>query len=267
MDLHINKHSNADMNATIALIKNDPRNKVVGRKCKQEFPNYILDSLREELGLKGIWYCYDIAHPDNWSPLSKSRSTAIRRFVRRRRLYASSSSSIALWYQQMEHYPKLKHVMEGIWQNEIYFWPMNELTMLMNRALEHAGVASLVSITVRCPLTTEFRGRFTLLMAEQQGEVNLLKLEVLKEKLVQVQRDISIELSKEINPLLDYNIVSPMSVYILKLMVLGHTRSEISSQLRLSAGGINYHLNSLKQSLGSFTTTQLVYRATQLQLI
>ncbi|WP_299805297.1 hypothetical protein [uncultured Shewanella sp.] len=167
----------------------------------------------------------------------------------------------------MEHYPKLKHVMEGIWQNEIYFWPMNELTMLMNRALEHAGVASLVSITVRCPLTTEFRGRFTLLMAEQQGEVNLLKLEVLKEKLVQVQRDISIELSKEINPLLDYNIVSPMSVYILKLMVLGHTRSEISSQLRLSAGGINYHLNSLKQSLGSFTTTQLVYRATQLQLI
>lgn len=234
---------------------------------KSLFASQVLTQLAQDLGCVGIWYCYDVLHPEQWQPLAKNHNTAIRRFVRRRSLYGSSAAISMLWQQQMLYYHKLQEVMQGIWQNEIYFWPMQALSEPMLRALGHAGVQSLVTLTVRCPITPEFRGRFTLLIAAPQSEEYLLDLESITTALELAQRDLAIQLAKTINPLVDYKIVSPMSVYILKLMVTGHARSEISSQLRLSAGGINYHLNLLKQSLGSYTTAQLVYRATQLQLI
>ncbi|MGS0681974.1 hypothetical protein ACVBIL_12500 [Shewanella sp. 125m-7] len=83
-------------------------------------------------------------------------------------------------------------------------------------------------IYCRFLITTEFRGCFTLLLAGQTEIIT--DFDSIKVKWEQAQRELSYPLSKGINPRVDYNLVTAMAVYILKRLVTGHIRSEISSQ-------------------------------------
>ncbi|WP_051216380.1 LuxR C-terminal-related transcriptional regulator [Ferrimonas futtsuensis] len=228
----------------------------------------MLADLNEQLGLGGIWYCYDIAHPAKWCRRVKSSEQMIRSFVRRRRLFASSGTAAQLWQQQMSHYPGLGHVLEGVWNQQVYFWPMRELPVVMSRRLTKAGIEALVTFSVRCPLSPEFRGRFTLLIPDSQSVAQVsATIEMVLRQLQQLQVKIALEFGKSINPLVDYNIVNPLSAYILGLLAQGQDREQVSAQLRLTLRGVDYHVSVLKELLEARNIAQLVYRAGQCQLI
>ncbi|WP_417345890.1 LuxR C-terminal-related transcriptional regulator [Ferrimonas sp.] len=236
--------------------------------CDHQGLQQMLAALNEQLGLAGIWYCYDIAHPGKWRKRVKSSDQMIRSFVRRRRLFASSGTAAELWQQQMTHYQGLSHVLEGIWNQQVYFWPMRELPHAMNRRLTKAGVEALVTFTVDCPLSPEFRGRFTLLLPDSQSVAQIIATaEVVQRQLRELQVKIALEFGKSINPLVDYNIVNPLSAYILGLLAQGQDREQVSAQLRLTLRGVDYHVSVLKELLEARNIAQLVYRAGQCQLI
>ncbi|MBY6019734.1 LuxR C-terminal-related transcriptional regulator [Ferrimonas balearica] len=227
-----------------------------------------LKELNTDLGTVGLWYCYDFALPEQWYRQSTSRKTVIRRFAKRRRLFASSGPISELWHQQSSHYHKMADVIQGVWQQEIYVWPMAELSDTMFFALDRMDVNALVTFTVGCPLANEFRGRFTLLLNKSSDVSRVLdKRHGILSRLENTQQAFSYRFAKTLNPLVDYNIVNPLSVYILGLLASGNNRPEIAQQLRLSRRGVDYHLATLKDLLDTKSIHQLVYRATQLQLI
>ncbi|BDY05363.1 hypothetical protein [Ferrimonas sp. YFM] len=236
--------------------------------CDHRRLQQMLAALNEQLGLAGIWYCYDIDHPGKWRKRVKSSDKMIRSFVRRRRLFASSGAAAELWQQQMSHYQGLGHILEGIWNQQRYFWPMRELPLVMSRRLSKAGVEALVTFTVPCPLSPEFRGRFTLLLPDSQSVAQLIATaEMVQRQLQELQVRIALEFGKSINPLVDYNIVNPLSAYILGLLAQGQDREQVSAQLRLTLRGVDYHVSVLKELLEARNIAQLVYRAGQCQLI
>ncbi|TKB48543.1 hypothetical protein FCL40_12610 [Ferrimonas sediminicola] len=138
----------------------------------------------------------------------------------------------------------------------------------MSRCLRRAGVDALFSFTVACPLSTGFRGRFILLLPDARFREQLVaNADEVKAQLQALRVRVSLAFVRSIDPLVDYNIVNPLSAYILGLLAQGQDREQVSAQLRLTLRGVDYHVSVLKELLEARNIAQLVHRAGQCQLI
>ncbi|USD39258.1 LuxR C-terminal-related transcriptional regulator [Ferrimonas sp. SCSIO 43195] len=222
----------------------------------------------DELGVKAICYCYDLDEPMRWGRRLKSTEHVIRNLAKRRQLFASSGQALSLWRRKMPFYRNMETVIEQLLSQQVCVWPQQSMPAPMVRHLQAQGIEGVMTVSVCCPVSPRLRGRFMLLvqcseqlteLADQQGRVAAC--------LAQLQTQIALEFGRDIHPLVDCNVISPLAVYILSGIAQGQDREQVSSQLNLTLRGVDYHISVLKQVLGARNIAQLVHEAGKLQLL
>ncbi|WP_299788634.1 hypothetical protein [uncultured Shewanella sp.] len=228
----------------------------------------LLRQSREHLGVADICYCYDINSPDDWRCRIKDGGRMMKLFEKRRQLFASSAKALNLWQKKRFYYSKMTEEVTRVFSHPVYVWPKSKMPTRLQLCIEQSGVVSLVTITVPCRFSPELSGRFMLLLeSQQQLEALQEHLEDIENHLTELQMKIVINYGDKINPLVDYNIVTPVSALILNYLAAGEDREEVSQKLKLTMRGVDYHIGLLKQVLGARTIAQLIYRAGQCRLV
>jgi len=215
-----------------------------------------------------ICYCYDVQTPSDWGQKMGSDMHHIRKFTKRRRLYASSVKGLNLWRQKVQFLKNMEEVVGNLTSDSVFVWPQSRLPLGMKRYLESQDIEDIVTVSVSCPVSPQLAGRFNLILSRSEEVDELLeRIGEVEGYLVRLQTQIALHHGAEINPLVDYNIVSPISAYILGHLANGLDREEISSQLSLTLRGVDYHLSVLKQTLNARNMAQLVHEAGKLRLL
>lgn len=222
----------------------------------------------KELEVDEICYCYDVQTPSDWGQKMGSNIHHIRNFTKRRRLYASSVKGLNLWRQKVQFLKNMEEVVGNLISDSVFVWPQSRLPTGMKRYLESQQIEGIVTISVSCPVSPQLAGRFNLILSQPEQVNDLMeRIDEVEVYLTRLQTRIALHHGAEINPLVDYNIVSPISAYILTHLANGLDREEISSQLSLTLRGVDYHLSVLKQTLNARNMAQLVFEAGKLSLI
>ncbi|SDK38385.1 regulatory protein, luxR family [Ferrimonas sediminum] len=228
----------------------------------------VLQQGCDELGVKAICYCYDLDEPMRWGRRLKSTEHVIRNLAKRRQLFASSGQALSLWRRKMPFYRHMETVIEQLLSQQVCVWPQRTMPAAMTRHLQAQGIGGVMTVSVCCPVSPRLRGRFMLLaetpeqlseLAQQRGRVVAC--------LERLQTRIALDYGRDIHPLVDCNVVSPLAVYILSGIAQGQDREQVSSQLSLTLRGVDYHISVLKQVLGAKNIAQLVYEAGKLRLV
>lgn len=228
----------------------------------------LLRQSRDYLGVGDICYCYDINSPDDWRCRIKDGSRMMKLFEKRRQLFASSAKALRLWRKKVIYYTKMTDEVSRLFSRPVYIWPTSKMPSRLQLCIEQSGVVSLVTISVPCRFSPKLSGRFMLLLDSQEQLEGLQeRLEDIEKHLTELQMNIVINYGDKINPLVDYNIVTPVSAMVLSYLAAGEDREDVSQKLKLTMRGVDYHIGLLKQVLGARTIAQLIYRAGQCRLV
>ncbi|SDJ68182.1 hypothetical protein SAMN04488540_111131 [Ferrimonas sediminum] len=228
----------------------------------------LLKESRDRLKVRELCYCYDIANPDDWRCRLKDHHRLLKCFVKRRNLFASSEPALQLWRRKSSFIADERLNLAPLFSQTVFVWPEHQLSPRLQRQMRDLGAAALVTISIPCRLSTRFTGRFTLMVQAGEQLDNLkANLAEIEEYLSQLQMEIIMSLGKEINPLIDYNIVSPVSAYVLACLADGQDREQVSKKLSLTLRGVDYHIGVLKEVLGARTVAQMMFRAVQCGLV
>ena len=106
-----------------------------------------------------------------------------------------------------------------------------------------------------------------LLETKEQLDELMERLDSVEKHLTELQMNIVIHYGDKINPLVDYNIVTPVSAMVLSYLASGEDREDVSLKLKLTMRGVDYHISQLKQVLGAKNIAQLIYQAGLCRLI
>ncbi|USD35911.1 hypothetical protein [Ferrimonas sp. SCSIO 43195] len=227
-----------------------------------------LRALRDDLGVRDVCYCYDVTTPEQWRSRLKTHDRFLKSFVKRRQLFASSESAVTLWRRKTALFANEGSQFSQLFSQECYVWPEALFSPRLKRQLSGLGVASMVTVSVPCVLTSRFCGRFTLML---QGPVQVAYLqthyEQVKRQLQSEQLAIAADHGIDINPLLDYNIVNPVSACVLDSLAQGEDRGQVSRQLNLTLRGVDYHIGILKEVFQARTIAQLMAQAVRHRLV
>ncbi|SDK42759.1 hypothetical protein SAMN04488540_1356 [Ferrimonas sediminum] len=228
----------------------------------------LLKESRDRLKVRELCYCYDIANPGDWRRRLKDNRRFLRSFVKRRHLFASSKQALQLWRRKSSFIAEARLNLAPLFNQAVFVWPEHQLPPRLQRQIKEMGAASLVTISIPCRLSTRFTGRFTLMVqAGEQVEHLKANLAEIEQYLSQLQMEIIMSHGKEINPLIDYNIVSPVSAYVLACLAEGQDREQVSKQLSLTLRGVDYHIGVLKEVLGARTVAQMMFEAARCRLV
>ncbi|BDY04755.1 hypothetical protein [Ferrimonas sp. YFM] len=175
-----------------------------------------------DLGVAELCFCYDICSPEQWRARLKGRQAHLKSFAKRRQLYASSDQAMSLWLRKSNCLAADGQGLFGLFQQRVYVWPESLLPAAVQRQMKKNGLAALVTLSFPCRDAEQLCGRFTL-MVEQQAQVEMLQSRQawIEARLEQVFEDIEDAYASRLNPLVDYNIVNPVSALILKGLALG----------------------------------------------
>jgi len=222
----------------------------------------------KDLQIDDICYCYDIQTPSNWGRRMSSHKHLIHKFTKRRKLFASSLKGQSLWRQKVLFLKNMEEVVGQLYSHSVCVWSNRTLPGGMKRYLDSQQIQGIVTVSVSCPISPQLTGRFNLILHQSEQVSDLLgRINEVENYLSRLQTEIALHHGTEINPLVDYNIVSPISAYILTHLANGLDREEISSLLSLTLRGVDYHLSVLKQTLNARNTAQLVHEAAKLSLL
>ncbi|RTR39792.1 hypothetical protein EKG38_08350 [Shewanella canadensis] len=222
----------------------------------------------KDLQVEDICYCYDIQTPSDWGRRMDSHRHLIRNFTKRRKLFASSAKGLSLWRQKVLFLKNMEEVVGQLYCHAVCVWSNRTLPRGMKRYLDSQQIEGIVTVSISCPVSPQLTGRFNLIMRQTEQVNDLLdRIDEVEVYLTRLQTKIALHHGTEINPLVDYNIISPISALILTHLANGADREEISSQLNLTLRGIDYHLSVLKQTLNARNIAQLVHEAGKLSLI
>lgn len=222
----------------------------------------------KDLQIEDICYCYDIQTPSDWGRKMGSHKHLIRHFTKRRKLFASSVKGLSLWRQKILFLKNMEEVVGQLYSHSVCVWSNRTLPRGMKRYLDSQQIEGIVTVSVSCPVSPQLMGRFNLILHKSEQVNDLLgRIDEVEIYLSRLQTKIALDHGTEINPLVDYNIISPISAYILTHLANGLDREEISSQLSLTLRGVDYHLSVLKQTLNARNIAQLVHEAGKLSLL
>ncbi|WP_299788833.1 hypothetical protein [uncultured Shewanella sp.] len=221
-----------------------------------------------DLELDEICYCYDLHTPSDWGRKMGSNIHHIRNFTKRRKLYASSMKGLNLWRQKVLYLKSMEEVVGNLISGSVFVWPQSHLPAGMKRYLKSQQIGEMVTVSVSCPVSPQLAGRFNLILSGSEKVEDLLdRIDEVERYLARLQTQIALHHGADINPLVDYNIVSPISACILTHLANGSGREEISSSLSLTLRGVDYHLSVLKQTLKARNMAQLIFEAGKLSLL
>ncbi len=228
----------------------------------------LLRQSRDHLGVADICYCYDINSPDDWRCRIKNGVKMMKLFEKRRQLFASSAKALCLWRKKAFYYTKMSEEVTRLFSLPVYVWPKSKMPSRLQLCIEQSGVASLVTISVPCLFSPKLSGRFMLLLdSQEQLEALLERMDDIEKHLSELQMNIVVNYGDKINPLVDYNIVTPVSAMVLSYLASGEDREDVSRKLKLTMRGVDYHISQLKQVLGAKTIAQLIYQAGLCRLV
>lgn len=228
----------------------------------------LLRRSRDYLGVGDICYCYDINSPDDWRCRIKDGDRMMKLFERRRQLFASSAKALGLWRKKVLYYTKMTEEVTRLFSRPVYVWPTSKMPPRLQLCIEQSGVASLVTISVPCLFSPKLSGRFMLLLeSQEQLEALQERMDDIEKHLTDLQMNIVVSYGDKINPLVDYNIVTPVSAMVLSYLAAGEDREDVSRKLKLTMRGVDYHICLLKQVLGAKNIAQLIYQAGQCRLV
>lgn len=226
-----------------------------------------LASICKVFGFVEVYYCYDLVSPDSWPGSDKQ----LRRFYKcsnKHRLASFNSGLLPMTWLGLT-----KRVFRGnaanpfdIYKHKSYVWP--EYIGNLAGVKSQLNIGKIVTLSIPCNISDSYVGRFTILLPKDLPDDGLFdtKDEAYK-ALLEFQLSISLNFSVDLNPLLGYKIVSPVSIYMLGLLSNGLDRKEVSSKMRLTTRGVDYHLTILKQSLGAKNLAHLIRLATNYRLV
>ncbi|WP_417346840.1 hypothetical protein [Ferrimonas sp.] len=228
----------------------------------------LLKGASEDLGVADLCFCYDICSPEPWRARLKGRQSHLKSFAKRRQLFASSDRAMSLWLRKTHCLAADGQGLFGLFQQRVYVWPESLLPTAVQRQMSKNGLAALVTLSFPCRDAEPLCARFTL-MLEQQSQVEMLqsRQDWVEARLLQLFGQIEDAYATRLNPLIDYNIVNPVSALILKGLALGQGRAQLSEQLNLTPRGIDYHVGQLKQVLDASTIAQMMVHATRCRLV
>lgn len=228
----------------------------------------LLKGACQDLGVADLCFCYDISSPEQWRARLKGRQNHLKSFAKRRQLYASSDRAMSLWLRKTNLLVADGQGLFGLFQQSVYVWPESLLPAAVRRQMSKNGLSALVTLSYPCRNAEQLCARFTL-MLEPCSQVEMLqsRQEWVEERLLRLFGEIEALYATRLNPLIDYNIVNPVSALILKGLAKGKGRAQLSEQLNLTPRGIDYHVGQLKQVLEASTIAQMMVHAVRCRLV
>ncbi|SDI86583.1 hypothetical protein SAMN04488540_103311 [Ferrimonas sediminum] len=227
-----------------------------------------LAELRDRFGCADLCYYYDLTSLDQWSVGSLEKAKLIKKMTKRRNLFTSSGAARKLWQDQSRCYHSAEEDLQAMFDQPSHHWNLGPSQSPLRKSLYRHGYQHKLTLSFPCPLTTAMTGRFTLLFANS-GEYQRAQdcQEALKTELQMTNLRLSLDYSRDINPLVDYNIISPVSSYVLRLLANGHSRETMAQTMNLTLRGIDYHIGVLKQSLQASNIANLIDRGNKVRLL
>ncbi|SDI31538.1 regulatory protein, luxR family [Ferrimonas sediminum] len=219
-------------------------------KLRQE-----LIRLRDELSLSDIVYCLDIDNLDNCFKYFAAEHKVLNALYKRRGLYSCDDSGTRLWERQIRHLQQRPAFLQEYFSNRSS-WHRPQLNP---RCREAQRLFAIQSLLVPCRGASGLAGRF-ILMAESRQQWQTLEddPQALLQRLQAWQYQYAQPTAAQVNPLVDYQIISSVSHHILKRLAHGNQRSEIAKEMRLTKRGVDYHIGVLKELLKAKNTAHLV---------
>ncbi|RTR37586.1 LuxR family transcriptional regulator [Shewanella canadensis] len=221
--------------------------------------------------ISDIAYCIDLVdHKPRFSHYS-SKTIVHQKVAGRKHIYASSANALNYWRCWGNRWIVKDKNFEQVLENDCHLWEYDcdikgkpsPLIDMIKFGYQHR-----LTFTVPCPFSPEMIGRFSLLL-----DCDMIKDELLNDhsNLVQeleyLHMKIASDHGREINPLVDFNIVKPVSRNILSLLSNGYSRAEIAESCHLTERGIDYHIDVLKETLAARNMAHLIKLANTSYLI
>lgn len=228
----------------------------------------LLSRTAEEFGITDLCYYYDLAALEPWFQNQKDWQPLLRRMGKRRNQFTTSKDALRLWQEHVRHYASALDNLQGMFSQEQHLWRLDGVGNNLGRAMRRQGYRHKLTLSLPCPLVKENTGRFTLLMRSDDELARIRSaLPALQLTLEEIQRTVSMNYSPVIHPLVDYNLISPVSAYILRLLASGESRESMAEEMNLTLRGIDYHMANLKAALGARNIANLVALGCRLRLI
>ncbi|USD38717.1 hypothetical protein [Ferrimonas sp. SCSIO 43195] len=227
-----------------------------------------LARLRDQFGFADLCYYYDLTTLDQWSVGGLEKAKLIKKMTKRRNLFTSSVAARKLWQDQSRCYHSAEEDLQAMFDRPCHHWNLGPSQGPLRKSLYRHGYQHKLTLSIPCPLATAMTGRFTLLFANgDEHQQTLDSLEALTAELRLTNLQLSLDYSRDINPLVDYNIISPVSAYVLKLLAQGHSRDSMAQTMNLTLRGIDYHIGVLKQSLQASNIANLIDKGNKVRLL
>lgn len=221
--------------------------------------------------ISDIAYCIDLVdHKHRFSHYS-SKNIVHQKVAGRKHIYASSPNALTFWRCWGNRWIIKDKNFEQVLVNDCHLWEYDDdvkgksspLIDMMKFGYQHR-----LTFTIPCPFSPEMIGRFSLLLDNDTIKDELLNVSsTLMEELEYLHMKIASVHGKVINPLVDFNIVKPVSRNILSLLSNGHSRAEIADSCHLTERGIDYHIDVLKETLAARNMAHLIKLANTNYLI
>ncbi|EDQ00173.1 LuxR C-terminal-related transcriptional regulator [Shewanella benthica] len=218
-----------------------------------------------------IVYCIDLADHKAWFSHYSSKTIVHQKIAGRKHIYASSANALTYWRCWGRRWIVKDRNFEKVLENSLHIWEydcdMKDKSSPLIDMIKF-GYRHRITFSIPCPFSPELVARFSLLIDSDMVKNELLnnrytlvaELEYLHMKIARVH-------GKEINPLVDFNIVKPLSRNILSLLSDGYSRAEIAESCHLTERGIDYHIDVLKKTLAARNIANLIKLANTHYLI
>ncbi|WP_417346400.1 helix-turn-helix transcriptional regulator [Ferrimonas sp.] len=125
------------------------------------------------------------------------------------------------------------------------------------------GVTSVLSWPLPSFGLSAWSGRFILLSAQPEGST---EEEELEQTLRQGQALLLDSHRPLFNPYRQSRLFNPTAIEVLKMAALGFHNHEIAERLHITARGVEYHMESLRNKLGAANRANLIHIAHQFEL-
>lgn len=224
----------------------------------------------DALGVKHYYFAL-LPYPDQQG-LSLNKSVSLKKM----RTVVASSPAVLRYREQ--YLQRLAHHDRGYMKSvpstqvNTWVWRENDVNVrhqpTLRKMLANLNSQSRFSISVPCE-----HGHVAFLKLFLDIPETDLKAELSSrsdywcDQLMPVMHDLTVKHIEQINPLANFNVLSPTCIKILQMVADGDSSQEISQKLHLTERGINYHLDRARVVVGAKNRIHLISLAHRLGVL